>query len=685
MTASGLRSFMCFVLSISCLWGCSTFNKPVDRAFFNEYQQHGNHYFSDRGHDLMDVISCSFEYPVLGAAIIAGPLKFGVLNRVHTGGAASGPGFGGMAPLNGCGYRCGQLGCYEQDESVLGMAMDSLPAYPDTSRAVLRGKGRKAGEDAYNTAPMLFRIGAAAGVFGGVRLEFNFGELVDFIVGFAGVDLMDDDLNNMIHGVSYLDLKNSELDVLSGKIGHFTDLRRLDISGNRLTELPPELKKLRKLSELNAGHNRLTSFPEALCGHDYLAVLRLKGNAIQSLPPNFKHLRALEILDLSDNGLTGIPLALCQTRRLIDLDLKENRIDRLPPEIGHLSYLENMDLAGNPLGQIPPVLLSLHRLKTLSLSRTGLTQVPGDMTGLSSLSRLDLSFNGIEHLDASIPGNMPKLEILDLRGNPLSKDDMVDLYCLFGNHVRLDVPFEECMAGPAHEKNGRPSGHGKKRLKNALGMDFVYAEPGWFFMGSPESERRRFSDEERHQVTLTRGYFMQTTEVTVDQWNAVMGNSGPSVVKPGCGDCPVTDVSWHDAMAFIRTLNEREGHNTYRLPTEAEWEYACRAGSQTPFPFDKNLPSSRAGYTGHAVKTGRLSPNFWGIYDMSGNVEEWCADWYGEYSGGHSVDPEGPETGEGRVIRSSGFDGKHVRSAQRNLNRPDFKSSTLGFRLARNL
>jgi len=115
---------------------------------------------------------------------------------------------------------------------------------------------------------------------------------------------------------------------------------------------------------------------------------------------------------------------------------------------------------------------------------------------------------------------------------------------------------------------------------NSLGMEFVYIKPGSFMMGSPSDEPKRNNDEKQHQVTLTKAYYIQTTEVTQGQWKAVMGGNPSSF--SGCGDnCPVEDVSWNDVQEFIRKLNSQEGDSGYRLPTEAEWEYACRAGSRT--------------------------------------------------------------------------------------------------------
>jgi formylglycine-generating enzyme required for sulfatase activity len=237
-----------------------------------------------------------------------------------------------------------------------------------------------------------------------------------------------------------------------------------------------------------------------------------------------------------------------------------------------------------------------------------------------------------------------------------------------------------------------------KTVTNSLGMKFVYIKPGTFMMGSPASEVGRYDDETQHQVTLTRGFYMQTTEVTQGQWRAVMGNN-PSYFKNCGANCPVERVSWNDAKKFIRKLNQMEGTQKYRLPTEAEWEYAARAGTQTPFSFGRCLSTDQANYHGKNPMTGcakgeyrnqtirvsSLSPNAWGLYDIYGNVWEWCEDWYGKYPTSSATDPTGPSRGGGRVIRSGCWasTASGCRSASRSSLPPIGEFLYLGFRLAR--
>ena len=186
-----------------------------------------------------------------------------------------------------------------------------------------------------------------------------------------------------------------------------------------------------------------------------------------------------------------------------------------------------------------------------------------------------------------------------------------------------------------------------KTFTNSVGMEFVHIPAGAFMMGSPSDEPGRGDNETQHRVTLTKGFYMQTTEVTQGQWKAVMG-SNPSYFKD-CGDnCPVESVSWEDVQKFINKLNDMAGTDKYRLPFESEWEYVCRAGTTTPYWFGEEPPRDSSGYRGRystsdaakgRYKKGMLpavafGPNAWGILNMHTDVWEWCQDWYDKYPAG---------------------------------------------------
>jgi len=232
---------------------------------------------------------------------------------------------------------------------------------------------------------------------------------------------------------------------------------------------------------------------------------------------------------------------------------------------------------------------------------------------------------------------------------------------------------------------------------NSINMKFVYIPPGEFMMGSPPDEPGRSDDEILHKVTLTKGFYMQTTQVTQKQWMAIMG-SNPSHFKHD-ENCPVEQVSYDNIQDFIKKLNLKEGADKYRLPTEAEWEYACRAGTTTPFYFGKCLSANQANYDGNypledcpkgqyrekTVPVGSFAPNAWGLYDMHGNVWEWCQDWYGNYTADAVPDPTGPSSGSSRVLRGGGWNSvaRYCRTAYRYYISPGSGLSYYGFRLVR--
>ncbi|MBO7106802.1 MAG: formylglycine-generating enzyme family protein [Verrucomicrobia bacterium] len=237
-------------------------------------------------------------------------------------------------------------------------------------------------------------------------------------------------------------------------------------------------------------------------------------------------------------------------------------------------------------------------------------------------------------------------------------------------------------------------------ISGDVNLAMVWIEPGTFMMGSPENERGRENYETQHEVTLTQGYWLGKYEVTQKQYQAIMGKN-PSKFQGAT--LPVEKVSWEDAMAFCAklTASEREAGRLpagyeYTLPTEAQWEYACRAETTTALNSGKNLSNisqctemNEVGWYGgnsgnmtHSV--GQKKPNAWGLYDMHGNVLEWCLDWNGSYPLAPEVDPKGPNNGTSRVIRGGGWNliAGSCRSASRSNYGPTYSSYFCGFRVA---
>jgi formylglycine-generating enzyme required for sulfatase activity len=268
------------------------------------------------------------------------------------------------------------------------------------------------------------------------------------------------------------------------------------------------------------------------------------------------------------------------------------------------------------------------------------------------------------------------------------------------------VPSPE--PAPPSRKTQPPSPQPTREWTNSIGIKFALIPAGTFLMGSTDADEDAWYDEKpQHEVRITRPFYLGVHEVTQGQYQAVMGQN-PSQFK-GSDDLPVERVSWLDAIRFCNKLSEREGRKScyriegdaviiaggdgYRLPTEAEWEYACRAGTTTRFSFgdDENALGQYAWYSDNANRqthpVGEKPPNGFGLYDMHGNVWEWCGDVYdaGYYMRLPAVDPLGPGLAAPRVIRGGSwpYDPRRCRSANRLWITPDNRDSGVGFRLAR--
>jgi formylglycine-generating enzyme required for sulfatase activity len=240
------------------------------------------------------------------------------------------------------------------------------------------------------------------------------------------------------------------------------------------------------------------------------------------------------------------------------------------------------------------------------------------------------------------------------------------------------VRYETIFNLPAGKPEG-PSPAGQ-RWTNSIGMKFVQIPSGTFTMGSNSSEGESH-EKPPHTVTISRSFYVATTEVTQVQWKAVMG-SNPSKFQGD--DLPVEQVSWNDAKEFIRKLNTKEGTTRNRLPTEAEWEYACRAGTTGDRYGDMGSTAwydPNSGGTTHPA--GQKQVNAWGLHDMLGNVYEWCEDWKDAYPNGNVTDPRGPSSGWGRVVRGGSWliHANRARCDFRDFFTPEERRDDVGFRV----
>lgn len=232
---------------------------------------------------------------------------------------------------------------------------------------------------------------------------------------------------------------------------------------------------------------------------------------------------------------------------------------------------------------------------------------------------------------------------------------------------------------------------------------FHWCPPGTFMMGSPTSEKDRNDDETQHEVRLTKGFWLCKVPVTVAAFRKFVNATGYKTEAEKAGDDdtwrdpgfeqtpshPVVLVSWNDAQAYIKWLNENYAPSgmEFKLPTEAEWEYACRAGTTSKYNVSGESLDSLGWYDdnsgGRTHAVGGKAPNAWGLYDMHGNVWEWCADWYGDYPSGTVTDPTGPSSGSDRVLRGGSwrYSARLCRSAYRFGSGPANRNCYYGFRL----
>lgn len=284
----------------------------------------------------------------------------------------------------------------------------------------------------------------------------------------------------------------------------------------------------------------------------------------------------------------------------------------------------------------------------------------------------------------------------------------VSHYEINGDHVHmiLENPPDSTMVIPKTEieKIVAKESDDTESFSKSIGAEFVLIPAGTFVMGPTESEWKAGhyeseGNELRHTVKLREPFFMQKYPVTQKQWRKVMGKN-PSYFNKCGDDCPVENVTWLQAIMFIDSLNIKEKTNKYRLPTEAEWEYAARAGTETKFHTGDCLTTDQANYLGYypaqgcaggisrnkTTPVGSFTPNRWGLCDMFGNVMQWVNDNYnGACCMGFSIDPKGASYGDRKVIRGCSWNSpaRQCRSAARSYEQHSSKSPTLGFRVAK--
>jgi formylglycine-generating enzyme required for sulfatase activity len=416
-----------------------------------------------------------------------------------------------------------------------------------------------------------------------------------------------------------------------------------------------------------------------------LSGLHLGGTAITDIGmKEIGAFRGLKHLDLSGTGITDAGIReLGGQQALLSLDLHGTAVTDAAPatlkQCKSLRYLTLSHCSITDLGLEP--LKELKSLRSLKLVSTATTD-----SGVADLQRAKPELQVVRDTEAPSPPQSVPAE------SQLAR---------FPTEARSPTP------APHPAVTEPPRARSSREWTNTIGMKFVRIEPGEFMMGSPDWDSDADAEEKpQHRVRISEAIYVGVYEVTQVQYQAVMGQN-PSLFK-GSDDRPVEMVSWLEAVTCCNTLTEREGRkpyyliegtdvtiargNGYRLRTEAEWEYACRAGSTTLYPFaddagalgDYAWDTANSGWKSQPV--GQRRPNAWGLHDMLGNVWVWCADWYDEkyYASSPAADPPGAPKGSRRVLRGGSYGNapEDCRPAIRRRGEPECGGSGIGFRVA---
>jgi len=346
--------------------------------------------------------------------------------------------------------------------------------------------------------------------------------------------------------------------------------------------------------------------------------------------------------------------------------------------------------------------------RNITINDVSGTMVVTDFSNISSSTTLNSSHNGVLLVSGNITLTLPEASnVLGTKYTIKKTDTSITTVTIFGvidgkSNPQLSDQYSYITIisdGNAWYKIAEnittsTNFENQTYISNSIGMTFRLIPAGTFIMGSPSDELGHESDETQYTVTLSEPFYIQTTEVTQGQWKTVM-NDYP-YTSYSCGhNCPVEYITWNDAQLFLETLSSM-GEGSYTLPTEAQWEYAARAGSNKAFTnggisnttTDSNLDlmawySSNSNSTRHAV--AQKQANAWGLFDMHGNVWEWCKDWKSNYPVHSAIDPEGPPTATYRVLRGGCWKeiAQYCRSANRGANNPDGSGNHAGLRLIR--
>jgi formylglycine-generating enzyme required for sulfatase activity len=507
------------------------------------------------------------------------------------------------------------------------------------------------------------------------------------------------DVNQITYSATTLNVSrntivNGNLDVtgiLNAGSTHLTPMysweNALDVSGNTLI----------------SGNLDVTGFTHLKPTYSLDNALDVSGNTLVSGNLDVTGILTAGIIDVSSMELTSLDVS--GTTNLRPTYTWENALD----VSGNTLISGNLDVTGD-------LKVSQTTFNTVSSQARNITfnDVSGTVmvTGFSSINSsttLNASHNGVILASGTISLTLPDpttvlgttytIKKTDSSANNVTIIGLVDNENnpeLLEQYSYITIVSDGSAWYKVAEFVAVPEVENPATIRNSLGMTFQLIPAGTFVMGSPIDELGRETDNEsQYTVTLTESFYMQTTEVTQGQWAMVMNDNPSSFTDCGL-NCPVENISWEDAETFIINLNAM-GEGSYTFPTEAQWEYAARSGSNKAFAngdisytdtADPNLDimgwyDSNSNATPHAV--AQKQANAWGLFDMHGNVWEWCNDWYDTYPTGSVTDPGGPSTGSTRVLRGGGWNSSalYCRSAERYSSGPGYRHYYIGLRLSR--
>jgi len=336
--------------------------------------------------------------------------------------------------------------------------------------------------------------------------------------------------------------------------------------------------------------------------------------------------------------------------------------------------------AGKKKKNLIPVLIDEVQLP-LGFGRIQTTNLI-NISDHNSKRELKKLYNAISNIINKTNDNNKNNELIEKSIYPKNKKKLIfvssslilALVILFLSFLAFFVHYIYVKPNVSKETNSH-----SKQFTNSINMKFVLVEHGDFIMGNTSENSENFKQyyHTQHKVEITKSFYIQTTEVTQKQWKSIM-NQNPSKFY-NCDSCPVENVSWYDANSFINKLNIKEKTNSYRLPYESEWEYACQKGKTTITTDNNNLLSK-------TEIVDRNLPNAIGLYGMVDNVYEWCFDWYGEYPNYSLQDPNGPNKGEKKINRGGSWhdysNSNYCNCTTRGFDKPDYKTPYIGFRVA---